>query len=100
MTMLDLARISYEAQRTHFSIPRMGVHECEWDELSPDMQARYVDGARAVLLAIREPDTSLVVAIERHIDNQYPIDRLDGRDLWTEAIDAILQGDHVRGEGE
>lgn len=94
MTPLEkAARAACEAQRTHFAIPRMGIRECEWDELSPEMKVRYIDGARAVLMAVREPDHGTAEAgVKLDVELEWLQSERAVPQVFTAMIDHILRG--------
>jgi hypothetical protein len=67
-----------------------------WDSLIPDEQTCAFDMARAVLLAVREPDIDTGLAgaaqVNKNMRGPHKADYCAAKDAFTAMIDAILAG--------
>lgn len=69
----------------------------DWEGLSLGERTHYEDGARAVLEALRDPDTRMTEAGAEIIRNVGPAEseaahRSDAANTWRFMIDALLGG--------
>lgn len=70
------ARASYAHARSH------APHWPEWENITDEARAEWTNNAKAVLLAVREPDGDVVDALYACEGDEFSI--------WTDGIDAIL----------
>lgn len=61
-----------------------------WSAADARTRARFLNAARAALLAIREPDEAVEQAIRWGVTVDRHGDKDDGDQAWRDAIDAIL----------
>ncbi|MFM9829715.1 MAG: hypothetical protein ACKVOB_13400 [Sphingomonas sp.] len=87
--MTDLERLA-AAMRAH-DLARIGLGKGDWNHLCGATQQQWLDAARAVLTALREPSNAVLDAGADNLVGSVDDDwRGDALIIWRAMIDTIL----------